>query len=78
MKIHESFAKYHLRPAMENYKQNVVTIYPNAKFSQGFIYDGWRKITETRWNVSGIEAEYYAWMWAFDAIGQEMLRKLES
>ena len=78
MKIDESILKDYLSPLMATYKQKVISIYPNATFFQGYIYDGRKRITETRWNISGIESEYYAWAWAYQDICDEMIRKLES
>ena len=89
MKIHKSFFDMYLKSATNEYKRFVTSIYPNAHFYNGFIYPNWsfrtrhdswlqRPITATRWNISGIEAEYYAWMWASQQIGEDMLRKLES
>ena len=67
----------YLKPSMDINRQYVLNCYPNAHFLNGFIYDGTHKLTGTRWDMIGNEAEYYAWLWAADAIGAEMLRKLE-
>lgn len=78
MKIHKSFADIWLHPTMEIHKKYVTSVYPNAHFVNGFIYDGTSKLTGARWDLNGVEAEYYAWMWAYQLIGEEMLRKFES
>jgi hypothetical protein len=82
MKIHESFFDLHLKPACDEHKRFVLSVYPNSIFSKGFIYpcDGnyLTPILSTRWDIEGLEAEYYAWMWAAEEISNQMLRKLES
>jgi len=70
-------------PAMENHKQFVQSIYPNAEFCDGAIYatgndDVQEILNKTKWDNSGIEAEYYAWMWSRQHIEEELMRKLES
>jgi hypothetical protein len=77
MKIHSSFLNSFLKPATENHRQYVRSIYPNAVFQKGFIYDGTNRLTSTSWDLDGDEAEYYAWMWAYQHICDETLRKLE-
>ena len=79
MKYNKTFLNMWLKPKSDEYKQYVTSVYPSAYFKNGFIYDSTNhKITSSRWDNTGIEAEYYAWMWARDIIGEDMLKKLES
>jgi hypothetical protein len=78
MRYNKLFFDKYMKPAMENHKVYVISIYPSAHFMNGYIYDGWKELTETRWDIAGFEAEYYAWMWAYQNIGVKMLEKLES
>ena len=70
-------------PAMENHAEFVRRIYPNAIFFDGHIYatasdDVQEILNVSRWGRSGIEAEYYAWMWARQHIEEGLLEKLAS
>lgn len=80
MKSDTLFENTYLIPALEKHKEFVLSIYPNAYFSCGYIYNeifarfpiNNRKF----WSRSGIKTEYYAWLWAAEYIQEEIMEKL--
>jgi hypothetical protein len=85
MKINQLFFDTYLKPATDNHREYVMSIYPAAAYKAGFVYEDntyRNKLTEQRMSSDlylqvEYDLEYYAWMWAAEHIGAEMLRKLE-
>lgn len=77
MKFDKSFLNSWLTPALEKNKYIVLQSYPKAYFSDGFIYADERRMVDTRWDKNGVQAEYFAWLWALDFIEKELVHRLE-
>jgi hypothetical protein len=79
-RVNKNFLNIWMIPLLEKHREFVRQIYPDAYFNFGYIYTNrpYHQLTSARFDNNGIEAEYYAWMWASDFINDELLRKLES
>lgn len=76
MRVNSKFLIDWMKPSIENNKQFVMQTYPNAIFMNGFIYNGWDKLTDARWDICGMQAEYYAWLWARSVLENKFMEIL--
>ena len=78
IRVNDKLLGDYIVPLLEKHKKFVKEIYPNSYFLFGYIYssDPYKQLTTSRFAISGIEAEYYAWLWASEKLKEELLERL--